>query len=459
MAQVPASSNNEKILIVEDDDKMLGLLRKVLARHGFSVTTCIRGWEALEKAGQDVYDLVISDIRMPGMTGLDLLKSIRSLSPDTYVILMTAFGSVDSAVASMKQGAYDYITKPFKMDEFVILVRKALEEQKLRQEVKTLRAEVQHKYSFGNIIGKSQPMQEVYTLIKRVAFHKTTVLITGQSGTGKELVAKAIHYNSPRSDFPFVVVNCSAIPETLLESELFGHVQGAFTGAISSRKGLFEEAERGSVFLDEVGNIPPSIQVKLLRVLQEREIRRLGGAENIKVDVRLIAATNVDLYEEVRKGQFRDDLYYRLNVVHINLPSLRDRPEDIPLLIQHFLNKYSHEYGVGEKQLSKEALRILMDYEWPGNVRELENCIERAVTLGRHEIIKPEDLPSHLANAAHESVQVPELPENLTLKELEIEYIRKILTKTGGNKVKAAAILGINRRTIYRLAQQYKIDL
>jgi len=459
MAQVPASSNNEKILIVEDDDKMLGLLRKVLARHGFSVTTCTRGWEALEKAGQDVYDLVISDIRMPGMTGLDLLKSIRSLSPDTYVILMTAFGSVDSAVASMKQGAYDYITKPFKMDEFVILVRKALEEQKLRQEVKTLRAEVQHKYSFGNIIGKSQPMQEVYTLIKRVAFHKTTVLITGQSGTGKELVAKAIHYNSPRSDFPFVVVNCSAIPETLLESELFGHVQGAFTGAISSRKGLFEEAERGSVFLDEVGNIPPSIQVKLLRVLQEREIRRLGGAENIKVDVRLIAATNVDLYEEVRKGQFRDDLYYRLNVVHINLPSLRDRPEDIPLLIQHFLNKYSHEYGVGEKQLSKEALRILMDYEWPGNVRELENCIERAVTLGRHETIKPEDLPSHLANAAHESVQVPELPENLTLKELEIEYIRKILTKTGGNKVKAAAILGINRRTIYRLAQQYKIDL
>lgn len=457
MALIP-TSNSEKILIVEDDERMLNLLRKVLTRHSFLVTTCTRGWEALEKAGQDIYDLIISDIRMPGMTGVDLLKNIRSITPDTYVILMTAFGSVDSAVDSMKHGAYDYITKPFKMDEFVIIVRKALEERKLRQEVRTLRAEVQHKYCFGNIIGKSKTMQDVYSLIKRVAFHKTTVLITGESGTGKELVAKAIHYNSPRRDFPFVVVNCSAIPETLLESELFGHVQGAFTGAISSRKGLFEEAGRGSVFLDEVGNIPPTIQVKLLRVLQEREIRRLGGTENIKVDVRLIAATNVDLLEEVRKNRFRDDLYYRLNVVHINLPSLRDRPEDIPLLIEHFLNKYAEDYGIEKKELSRDALQLLIDYAWPGNVRELENCIERAVTLGRHELIRPEDLPSHFSTGIRDHASMGELPENLTLKELEVEYIRKILKKTGGNKVKAASILGINRRTIYRLAQQYNLD-
>ncbi len=452
-------NNNEKVLIVEDDEKMLDLLHRVLDRHGLSVTTCTRGWEALEKVGQEIYDLIISDIRMPGMTGLELLKHVRSLSPDTSVILMTAFGSVDSAVASMKQGAYDYITKPFKMDEFIILVRKALEERKLRREVKDLRAELLHKYSFGNIIGKSKPMQEVYALIKRVSFHKTTVFITGESGTGKELVAKAIHYNSPRRDFPFVVVNCSAIPETLLESELFGHVQGAFTGAISSRKGLFEEAERGSVFLDEVGNIPPSIQVKLLRVLQEKEIRRLGGTENIKVDVRLIAATNSDLYEGVRKHQFRDDLYYRLNVVHISLPLLKDRAEDIPLLVDHFLNKYSQEYNVGKKRLSREALQLLMDYRWPGNVRELENCIERAVTLGRHDMIMPEDLPPHLSNAPSERSFISELPDNLTLKELEIAYIRKILKKTGGNKAKAASILGINRRTIYRLAQQYDLNI
>jgi len=452
-------NNNEKVLVVEDDEKMLGLLQKVLPRHGLSVTTSTRGWEALEKVGQDIYDLVISDIRMPGMTGLELLKHVRNLSPDTYVILMTAFGSVDSAVASMKQGAYDYITKPFKMDEFIILVRKALEEQKLRREVRNLREEVQQKYSFGNIIGKSKPMQHVYGLIKKVAFHKTTVLITGQSGTGKELVAKAIHYNSPRRDFPFVVVNCSAIPETLLESELFGHVQGAFTGAISSRKGLFEEAERGSVFLDEVGNIPPSIQVKLLRVLQEREIRRLGGAENIKVDVRLIAATNSDLYEGVRKNQFRDDLYYRLNVVHITLPPLKDRPQDIPLLAEHFLTKYSQDYGVGKKGFSKDALQRLMDYDWPGNVRELENCIERAVTLGHTDLIMPEDLPAHFNMTGQERPFIASLPNNLTLKELEVAYIRKVLQKTGGNKAKAASILGINRRTIYRLAQQYSLDV
>ena len=453
------STNNEKVLVVEDDEKMLGLLKKVLTRHGLSVTICIRGWEALEKIGQDVFDLVISDIRMPGMTGLELLKQVRNLSPDTYVILMTAFGSVDSAVASMKHGAYDYITKPFKMDEFIILVRKALEEQKLRREIKTLREEVLHKYSFGNIIGKSKPMQEVYSLIKKVAFHKTTVLITGESGTGKELVAKAIHYNSPRRDFSFVVVNCSAIPETLLESELFGHVQGAFTGAISSRKGLFEEAERGSVFLDEVGNIPPSIQVKLLRVLQEREIRRLGGTENINVDVRLIAATNSDLYEGVRKNQFRDDLYYRLNVVHIVLPPLKERSVDIPLLAEHFLHKYSQEYGVGKEGFSKEALQLLMDYSWPGNVRELENCIERAVTLGRQDLIMPEDLPPHLSGNSREHSFTSDLPDNLTLKELEVAYIRKILKRTGGNKAKAASILGINRRTIYRLAQQYDLDV
>jgi transcriptional regulator with PAS, ATPase and Fis domain len=256
-----------------------------------------------------------------------------------------------------------------------------------------------------------------------------------------------------------VVVNCSAIPETLLESELFGHVQGAFTGAISSRKGLFEEAERGSVFLDEVGNIPPSIQVKLLRVLQEKEIRRLGGTENIKVDVRLIAATNSDLYEGVRKHQFRDDLYYRLNVVHISLPPLKDRAKDISLLADHFLNKYSQEYDVSKKGLSREALQLLMDYHWPGNVRELENCIERAVTLGRHDTIMPQDLPTHLGSTTADNSRALELPENLTLKELEIAYIRKILKKTGGNKAKAASILGINRRTIYRLAKQYNLDV
>lgn len=453
-------SNNAdaQILVVDDEERMRNLLKKVLTKQGLSVQTSPNGIDALMKVEETPFDVILADIRMPEMNGIEVLKAVKETRPEIYVILMTAFGSIDSAVEAMKKGAYDYITKPFKMDEITIVIKKALEEKGLRKEVASLRNEVRSKYRFDNIIGKSKVMQDVFDLIRRVSNSKSTVLIYGKSGTGKELVAKALHYNSPRKDNPFVAVNCSAIPETLLESELFGHVRGSFTGAIATRKGLFEEANGGTIFLDEIGNVSPAMQIKLLRVLQEREIRRVGGAENIKVDIRLIAASNQNLEEAVSRGEFRDDLYYRLNVITINLPELKDRQDDVPLLANYFLKKYTKGENEKIKSISKEAMNLLLNYNWPGNVRELENVIERAIALGRYEEILPEDIPINIINSRMMSALKETLPENATIEELERDYIAKILKKTKGHKINTARILGIDRRTLYRKLKKYSME-
>jgi two-component system response regulator AtoC len=449
-----------EILVVDDDARMRELVAKVLAREGYAVRALARAQEVLRALEEGPADLVISDIQMPEMDGLTLLHEVRRISSETSMLLMTAFGSIDSAVQAMKAGAYDYLTKPFKMDEIVVVVRRAMEERRLRAEVRALREEVRTTYNFANILGKSKPMRELFALIKKVAGSRSTVLIQGKSGTGKELVAKAIHYNSLRGDCPLVTVNCSAIPKDLLESELFGHVKGAFTGAIANKRGLFEEADGSSVFLDEIGELSPDLQVKLLRVIQEREIKRVGDTRTVSVDVRLIAATNRDLTQAMKEGLFREDLYYRLNVIPIVLPDLKDHGEDIPLLATHFLMKYGKEADPPIEGISKEAMHLLLEYDWPGNVRELENVIERAVILGHGPQITPEDLPAHLrtrqtplrhttsAASAHRP----------TLEELERDYIATILRETHWHRLRAAHILGIDRRTLYRKILTYGLQ-
>jgi two-component system, NtrC family, response regulator AtoC len=446
-----------EILVVDDDARMRELIVKVLAREGYAVRSLPRGQEVLQALEDGPVDLVISDIRMPEMDGLTLLQEVKRVAPDTSVLLMTAFGSIDTAVQAIKAGAYDYLTKPFKMDEIVVVVRRAMEERRLRAEVRALREEVSTKYTFSNILGKSKPMRDLFALIKKVAGSRSTVLIQGKSGTGKELVAKAIHYNSPRRARPLVTINCSAIPKDLLESELFGHLKGAFTGAIANKRGLFEEADGGSIFLDEIGELSPELQVKLLRVLQEREIRRVGDTHTVSVDVRLIAATNRDLAQAVKEGLFREDLYYRLNVIPIVLPDLKDRTEDIPVLATHFLMKYAKEADPPIEGIAKDAMRLLLEYDWPGNVRELENVIERAVILGYGPQILPEDLPSHLRAR---QTPVPHQPKAArthrpTLDELERDYIAVILRETRWHQMQAAHILGIDRRTLYRKIRTY----
>lgn len=476
------NNTDAQILVVDDEEKMRNLLKKVLVKQGFSVRTAPNGIDALGKVKENPFDIVIADIRMPEMNGMEVLKAVKEIRPEIYVIIMTAFGSIDSAVEAMKKGAYDYITKPFKMSEISIVVGKAFEEKRLREEVASLRKEVRSKYKFDNIVGKSKVMQDIFDLIRRVSDSKSTVLIYGKSGTGKELVAKAIHYNSPRKDKTFVAVNCSAIPETLLESELFGHVKGSFTGAVATRKGLFEAADGGTIFLDEIGDISPAMQVKLLRVLQEREIRRVGGPETIKVDIRLIAASNQNLEEAVKRGEFRDDLFYRINVISIVLPELKDRQDDIPLLANYFLEKYSQGEKKEIKSISKEAMNLLLNYHWPGNVRELENVIERAIALGNHSEILPGDLPTSISGVVavvrlgtHQEMQTgglspnirdsekisavrETLPENATIEELERDYIARVLKNTKGHKINTARILGIDRRTLYRKLKKYNLE-
>ncbi len=453
-------STTGEILVVDDDTRMRELLAKVLVREGYEVRALPRAQEVLEALEEERVDLVISDIRMPEMDGLTLLREVKRLSPQTSVLLMTAFGSIDTAVQAMKAGAYDYLTKPFKMDEIIVVVQRAMEERRLRAEVQALREEVHTKYNFSNLLGKSKPMQDLFALIRKVAASRSTVLIQGKSGTGKELVAKAIHYNSPRRERPLVTVNCSAIPKDLLESELFGHVKGAFTGAIAHKRGLFEEANGGSLFLDEIGELSPELQVKLLRAIQEREIKRVGDTRTISIDARLIAATNRDLAQAVHEGSFREDLYYRLNVIPITLPALQDRAEDIPLLATHFVMKYGKEANPPIEGISKEAMRLLLEYDWPGNVRELENVIERAVILAHGPEIAPEDLPAQFhtrGNPAHRATSHLG-PERPTLAELERDYIATILQETGWHQLRAAHILGIDRRTLYRKIRTYGLQ-
>jgi len=389
------------------------------------------------------------------MPGLALLAEIKRLHPETNVIIMTAFGSVESAIEAMKQGAYDYVMKPVKSDEIALIAQKAVREALLRKELLWLRKAVEKEYSFNQILGKSKPMQAVFELIRRITPSPSNVLITGESGTGKELVARAIHYNSPRAQGPFIPVNCAAIPEHLLESEMFGHVKGAFTDAKMDRKGLFEEAQGGTLFLDEISELPMSLQAKLLRALQEKEIRRVGGSRSIPVDARVIAATNLDLTGQVKAKQFREDLYYRLNVIEVHMPPLRERTEDIPVLTVHFVKKYAEPMKKPVGGLTEGALALLMDYAWPGNVRELENVIERGVTLTRGDKIAPEDLPQAVRGHSGDLQMVEEAAEKTrTLADVERAYILRVLEKTAGNKYQAAQILGIDRKTLYRKLEE-----
>ncbi len=449
--------SHERILVVDDEEQMRDLLAKVLERKGYQVAVCSNGLEALASLEKEPADLVITDVRMPGLSGMEALKAVKELNADIVVLIMTAFGSIDQAVQAVKEGAYDYINKPFKIEEMLLTIEKALDERRLRHEVTALRQELHTRYRFENLIGKSRAMQEVFSLIEQVAGSRSTVMVYGKSGTGKELVAKAVHYNSPRAGKAFVAVNCAAIPAELLESELFGHEKGAFTGAIATKVGKFELASGGSLFLDEVGSMRLDLQAKILRALQEREIERVGGTRTIKIDVRVIAATNRDLKKAVEDGTFREDLYYRLNVVPITLPDLKDRQEDVPLLANHFVQKFGPESNPNVREISKEAMAVLLSYAWPGNVRELENVIERAVTLGRGPAIVPADLPTHLTGGSDPLDHA--LAKEATLEDLEREDIGLILRRTKGHQIRAASILGIDRRTLYRKIRRYKLKL
>jgi DNA-binding NtrC family response regulator len=441
------------ILVVDDDPVTIDLLKEVLSKEGYEVSTALSGEEAIAQGMDHLFDIIITDVRMGEKDGMEVLRFFKKNAPETTVILITAFGSIETAIEAIREGAYDYISKPFKLDEIKFTIQRALEQRRLIQENKYYRQELLDKYQFKNVIGRTSQMFQVYKTIAKVADTKSTVLLCGERGTGKELIARSIHYNSQRSTRPFIPVDCASLVETLIESELFGHVRGAFTGASSAKRGLFEEADQGTLFLDEVGNLGLSMQSKLLRFLQEYEIKRVGGTESIKVDVRVIAATNQPLEPLVKSGKFREDLFDRLNVVTITLPPLRERKEDIPLLANHFLQKFSEENHKNISHISPEALGILTQYSWPGNVRELEHTIERAVIFSIHPIILPEDLPTKM----FEEIKGPEIliPEKqLSLKELEKRYILKVLQETGGNKKKASEILGIDRATLYRILEK-----
>ncbi len=450
-------TTSTRILVVDDEEQMRDLLAKVLERNGYQVTVMSNGGSALAFLEEEPVDLVLTDVRMPGIDGMEALRSIKELRPETVVIIMTGFGSIDQAVQAVKDGAYDYINKPFKIDEMLLTIQKSLDDRRLHNEVTTLRQEVRTRYHFASLIGKSRAMQEVFALIEQVAGSRSTVMVYGKSGTGKELVAKAVHYNSPRADKPFVAVNCAAIPAELLESELFGHEKGSFTGAIATKVGKFELATGGSLFLDEVGSMRLDLQAKILRALQEREVERVGGTRTIKIDVRVIAATNRDLKRAVEEGAFREDLYYRLNVVPITLPDLKDRQEDVPLLANHFVQQFAKESISEVREISKEAMAILLAYSWPGNVRELENAIERAVTLGRGQTILPADLPPNLVSGTNPLEKI--MAREASLEDLERDYIAMILRRTRGHQIRAASILGIDRRTLYRKIRRYGLKL
>jgi DNA-binding NtrC family response regulator len=442
-----------KVLVVDDDPEMCKLLSDVLRGEEFSVLATGESLEASKILKKEEFDVVITDLKMKGLKGLDLLEEVKKVAPLTPVIIITAFGTIESAIKAMKMGAYDYITKPFQIDELVLIVKKALENRLLKKEVVRLKREVESRYHFHQLIGKSPLMQKIYKLIERISESTSNVLITGESGTGKELVAKAIHYNGIRKEGPFIAVNCAAIPETLLESELFGYKKGAFTDAKTDKRGLIFEATEGTLFLDEITEMPSTLQAKFLRVIEEREVRPLGDTNSHPVNIRIISASNRDIKELIHQGRFREDLYYRLKVIDVELPPLRQRREDIPLLAQHFMNRYGEE-PKKVSGLSEDTLKIFITYSWPGNVRELENIIQRAMALCQHELILPEDLPPSMLQEADENLAEKGLREKYTLDQLEKEYIRKILIEVGGNKSKAAEILGLDRKTLYRKLEE-----
>ena len=447
-----------RILVVDDDATACAVLAEVLIKAGYTVEMAGGGAEAIEKGQRLPVDLVLTDIQMANMDGMAVLKRFREFSPDTPIILLTAFGTIESAIKAIKSGAYDYISKPFKKDEVLLTIHRALDQRRLLNENMRYRQEFLDRYQFSNIIGSSQAMIEVYKLVARVASGRSTVLLQGESGTGKELIARAIHYNGPRVNAPFVAVNCAALTESLLESELFGHEKGAFTGAVTVKRGFFEEADGGTILLDEVGDMSPALQAKLLRVLQEQEIRRVGGNQSIPVDVRVLTSTHRDLWSMVKQKQFREDLYYRLNVVTITLPPLRERREDIPMLAYHFMQTCAAANQKRVIGISPEAMLVLQQANWPGNVRELAHTIESAVVVTTHEILLPDDLPVTLRKSVP-AAPASEFLDLVTLHELEKRYLIRVLDETHGNKTEAARLLGIDRRTLYRMAERFGLDL
>ncbi len=447
----------EKILIAEDEDLMRNILTTLLSRAGYETFAASNGEDALRIFQTEEIDLLLTDIRMPEMDGLELLDRVRDLDQEVMVIMTTAYGSVESAVEAMRKGAYDYITKPFINDDIKLTVQNALNQRALFRENRYLKRALKEKYRFERIIGTSEAMQQVYDLMEKVCRATINILITGETGTGKELVAQAVHYNSDRAEKPFLAVNCGALAENLLESELFGHVKGAFTGAIASKVGYFQRADGGTLLLDEIGEVSPALQVKLLRAVQEREVVPVGSTEPVRLDVRLICATNRDLEAEVAGGRFREDLFYRVNVMQIGMPALRERRDDIPLLARHFLTAHAEGAGASNPVVSREAMTCLINYDWPENVRELENVVERAVLLAEGEAIVAEHLPEKVREAPI-GIEDPEGRE-MTLAELEKRHILKVMDQMGGNKSEAARILGINLATLYRKLDRYKETL
>ncbi len=452
-----------RVLVVDDEENIRVVLKALLRRHGYEVETASNGEEALALVDSFGPDFVLTDVRMPKMGGLDLLSTLRAKQSDATVIVMSAYGNVEAALEAIKAGAYDYVQKPFKNEEIVLILRKAEEREALRRENRALREEIRKENKYEDLLAKSQSMQDIFRTVTKIADYKTTVLISGESGVGKELVARAIHARSLRGAKRFVAVNCGAIPETLLESELFGHKKGAFTDATADRRGLFEEADGGTLFLDEVGELPLALQVKLLRVLQDETIRRLGDTRDVKVDVRIVAATHRDLGAEVKAGRFREDLYYRLNVLPIVVPPLRDRRDDIPVLMDHFVARNNARLGTRIRGVEPEARRLLMEYAWPGNVRELENSIERAMVLAESEMITAHELPERIREARDPikmQLASGELSIKKTTRLIEEVLIRRALQKTRGNRTRAAQVLEISHRALlYKIKEFGLTDL
>jgi two-component system response regulator HydG len=468
--KVPANGQEPEpptvhVMVVDDEPESLRAIARILKARGFQVATVGSGTDALEYIKNQEVDVLLVDLIMPGMSGLEVLKKVKQVSERVEVVLMTAFADVDTAVTAVKAGAYDFLTKPFASSDTVALtVSKAAERGRLLDRTRLLEKELEIHERYGNIIGSSPPMLEVYRMIDTVSHSTSTVLLQGESGTGKELVARAIHSRGPRASKPFVPVNCSAIPENLVESELFGHVRGAFTGAVATRMGLFEAADKGTIMLDEVGELPAQVQVKLLRILQEGEVKRVGSSESSNVDVRVIAATNVDLQRAMANGRFREDLYYRLNVITIYIPPLRERPDDIPLLSYHFLRKYALLAGRDIRRISLEAIRALRSYQWPGNVRELENAIERAVVMARSEVVVPSNLPSSVVDIPDSLVSrnvLLDLPFSKAKKSVidgfEKEYMEEALRRAEGNVSEAARQASLDRSNFRRILKKHKI--
>ena len=451
----------DRILIIDDEKSILDLLSVVFKKEGYKVATALSAKAALDYINKNDFDLILTDIKLPQMSGMRILQHIKDKDPDMPVVMITAYGTIKQAVEALKMGALDYVVKPFNMEELKIIVAQGLEKRRIQAENVLLKRELKEKYGLESMVGKSKVMREIYSLIEKIAGTDSTVLISGESGTGKEIAARAIHHQSTRRDKSFVSINCGALPENLLESELFGHVKGSFTGAIANKKGMFEIAEKGTLFLDEVGEMSPWTQVKLLRTLQDKKIRRVGGTDEIPVDVRIIAATNQDLKKRIEEGKFREDLFYRLNVISLEVPPLRDRKDDIPVLITHFLKKYCARMGRKMKRIPPRVMKIFEPYPWPGNVRELENTIERIIAIEERETITESSLPEEMLAPQSETERDYELKPgfdlNATIDEISKNFVQQALRRANGNLKETAELLGINYRSLRYLIEKLEL--